>query len=333
MDSSGRRRPIIYCIVPEDLAARLHEPLRRHFVDRPDVEVVVEQRGSERRGQPERRTTSRPAGAQIERRRIRNLAGRRLGDRRAATLESAPPDLPRKARPHVAELVFVERIEPSSEHAEDLDSARLAARIQAGESELFAELYMRYFERIYNYVRVVLSGADDAEDATQQIFLKVLQALPRYEVRDVPFRAWLFVVARNPVLSQLRLARRGDVSYEDEIVDGDGADAEGAELGALSWISDGELQMFVERLPIAQRQVLFLRFAVGMSLGEVAATLGQSPETVRKQQSRALQFLRQRLTAVERGTARRRGDRIGSKILLRQAGVLRMRRFSLLLPE
>jgi RNA polymerase sigma-70 factor (ECF subfamily) len=111
------------------------------------------------------------------------------------------------------------------------------------------------------------------------------------------------------------------------------AEAPPVELPALGWVTDNELQMFITRLPLAQRQVIFLRYAVGLSTAEVASVLGQSLDAVRKQQSRALGFLRERLTAVERGSRQRRGDRIGSKILLRQAGVVRMRRFALLLPE
>lgn len=56
---------------------------------------------------------------------------------------------------------------------------RSPARIQAGDRELFGTLYMRYLDRVYGYLLVVLNNRDEAEDATQQVFTKALEALPR----------------------------------------------------------------------------------------------------------------------------------------------------------
>jgi DNA-directed RNA polymerase specialized sigma24 family protein len=101
----------------------------------------------------------------------------------------------------------------------------------------------------------------------------------------------------------------------------------GLELAALDWIFDPELQLLIERLPLAQRQVLLLRYAVGMPTDEIASVLDTRPDTVRRQHSRALAFLRVRLDAL--GRAPKYGRRSGMRTLARQAFVLRERRFAL----
>jgi RNA polymerase sigma-70 factor (ECF subfamily) len=319
-------RAVTYCIVPRELAPKLHEPLRRHFAGDPSVEVVVERRGGDRRSGADRRAANRAPA--IDQRRIRSLAGRRAAQRRAPVAAAAPPALPRKLRGLAARLSFVERLEPSGQELEDADTARLVARIQAGERDMFAILYLRYFDRVYNYLRVLLNDPVEAEDAAQQVFVKLLDALPRYERRRQPFRAWLFTVVRNHALDELAKLRRVDVIDPVEIARRRDANGDVEDLGALDWISDDDLLLFVERLPLVQRQVLLMRYMLDLSHREIGAILGRSAEDVAALQSRAQRFLRERLTALGRVPTQR------SRKLMRRAGkqamVLRKRRYSLL---
>jgi RNA polymerase sigma-70 factor (ECF subfamily) len=320
------RRLIVCCVVPARLAARLHEPLRRFFARDPAVEVIVERRGQERRERPERRGAAAPSGAagsgagvpsgasvpsaaapsaaasrSPERRRIPTTAGRRVAERRAVLVSTAAPPLPRRAQRYASQLLFLERLEPDGLAAEDEDSARLVTRFQSGDQRAFALLYDRYFARVYSYMRLLLEDPHGAEDATQQVFLQALDALPRYERRGSPFRAWLFIVARNQAISQRRALRRVTVEEPAALerrLEGNGEEAEG--LDALGWVSDRELLMLVERLPHAQRQVLVMRYMLDLSTREIAATLNRSATDVRKLNERALGFLRQRLTALGR---------------------------------
>ncbi|MDX6653173.1 MAG: hypothetical protein QOJ38_1954 [Solirubrobacterales bacterium] len=227
-------------------------------------------------------------------------------------------------------VLFCERITPSAEQLEDLDTARLVTRIQAGASAEFATLYSRYFDRVYGYLRVLLNDRHEAEDAAQQVFMQVLEALPRYERRGQPFRAWLFVAVRNLALYQLRKLRRAEAQDPAEIDRSreNGSATEELDLSAIGWISDNDLLLFVERLPLPQRQVLLLRFMLDLPSKEIASILERSPEDVRMLQARALRFLNTRLSALGRGP--QTGPRIRSRQYLRQAPVLRGRRFALL---
>jgi RNA polymerase sigma-70 factor (ECF subfamily) len=346
----GEVRPITYCLVPRDLAPRLHDLLRRHFAhEGKSVQVIVERRAHDRRGAAARRAETaasptpaarRAAPAPVagkrqppDRRRIRASRGRRIAERRAALIAvDAPLRLPRRAREHSHRIVFVECLELVSQHAEDADTLRLVARIQAGDRDAFAILYMRYFDRVYGYLRMMINDSHAAEDGAQQVFLQVLEALPRYEPRPGhPFRAWLFIVARNRALYQLR--QQGRIAFVDPATLDDASEANcgpepPGEPSALDWISDAELLLFVERLPLAQRQVLLLRYMLGLSGAETARAIGRSHEDVRVLQHRALAFLRARLTAIGRGVPQRR-DPQRVRGYLRQAPVLRARRFAL----
>jgi RNA polymerase sigma-70 factor (ECF subfamily) len=326
------RRATVYCIVPQDLAGVLHEVLRRHYASDLGVEVVVEQRACDRRDSGDRR-----AGADTprdpDRRRIRADEGRRIGQRRATMVavgSADASDLPRKARPHVGRLSFIERIEPSTQQLEDRDTAGLVLAVQAGEPDAFAAIYLRYFDRVYQYLHGALRNHHAAEDVTQQVFVNVLRALPRYHRHhDRPFRAWLFVIVRNHAINHLRLDQRSEPVEPERLIRWrDETAAAELDLSALEWVTDRELVMLIGRLPEAQQQVLLLRFQLDMGTAEIAEILGRNADDVRGLQSRALRFLAVRLTALGRGPDRP-ANRVQARGFPKYAPVLRGRRFAL----
>lgn len=324
----ARHRAVLYCIVPPDLAGELHDPLREHFAADPRVEVIVEQRWRDRRRTADRRTQAAPMSEEL--RRVRAPAGRRADERRAPTIDVEPPQLPRRVRPYADRLVFVERIEPSTQQLEDADTARLVAWIQSGETEAFADLYLRYFDRVYAYLRVALSDPHAAEDVTQHVFANVLEALPRYERRgDVPFRGWLFRLVRNAALEELRKRQRCDPTdpevlgrHEPE------GENEGEVALSLDWVSDRDLVLFIERLPALQRQVLVLRYMLDLGYRDIARILNTNEQHVRTLHSRGVRFLRARLQAV--GRTSRGASRNGARGCVKQLPVMAARRWALI---
>jgi RNA polymerase sigma-70 factor (ECF subfamily) len=221
----------------------------------------------------------------------------------------------------------------ATEELEDKDTARLVMKAQAGDSNAFATIYTRYFERIYGYLKVVVKDRHEAEDVTQQVFMEAMEALPRYRPRaGKPFRAWLFTIVRNQAIKAMRKQRRLE-PWDTEALNRrrERPISDEAALRALEWITDSDMMLFVERLPLAQRQVLMARFLLGMNAKEIAQLLGRTPETVRMQQSRALTFLRERLTAI--GRAPESANLEPATLVLRQAKVVRLRRFQLKNPD
>ena len=328
--TGAHTRTITYCVVPFDLAAKLHEPLREHFAADPTVEVVVERRAVDRRAVGDRRAHEASDGV-LDQRRIHAAAGQRVSDRRIPVLDVTAPQLPRTARRHAARLVFVERLEPTELQAEDVETARLVTRFQAGESEVFSTIYLRYFDRVFSYLRTVLHDSHGAEDLAQDIFMRVLVNLPAYERRAQPFRGWLFTVVRNQAIDEMKRRRwlqAEEPTTLDRRREAGEPESEELTLNVVDWLSDRELLLFVERLPVTQREVLLMRFMLGLTHAEIAQALGLTSVNVRKLQHRGLLFLRERLTAIGRAPERREPRR-GSVHRPIQARVLRRRRFAL----
>ncbi|MDX6653129.1 MAG: hypothetical protein QOJ38_1910 [Solirubrobacterales bacterium] len=224
---------------------------------------------------------------------------------------------------------FVARVETAAEERERIETARLIVRVQAGDRDAFGSIYERHFDQVYAYLRVALQDTHAAEDGVQEVFLRALKALPDFELRDVPFSSWLLRVARNYTINHHR--REGNTQVEAPA-----AVEQRLENGhqrfdpqLLHRLSDGDLMVFIARLPEAQRQVIALRYVMDLSNAEVARVLGRSPDSVRQLQSRAFAFLRKRFAAIGRTpvTGRRRTP---MRPLPRKAAVVRMRRFALM---
>ena len=283
---------MVYCIVPRELAPELHDVLREHFRGERGTTAIVEFRRTSRRRLPDRRHEDRPPAR--ERRRIRNENGRRVADRRASTAVVEPPPLPRVAEPFAPELVFVEREEPSDQESLDADTKRLVTGFQSGEDDVFDEIYLRHFDTVYGYAHAAVRNSHDAEDAAQQVFVRALQALPDYEVRTAPFRAWLFRIARNVVMDSLRSGNRVIVEPPDELAERREAVVEDVDAD-LSWLTEREVAAQVELLPRAQREVIVLRYLLDLPYDEIAGLTGGTARAAKHLHTRAIRVLEGRL--------------------------------------
>lgn len=215
---------------------------------------------------------------------------------------------------------------------EDLYTARLVARVQAGETDAFGEIYQRYFDRVYKYLMVLLRHHHDAEDAAQQAFTQAFARIGEYEQRTQPFRSWLFATVRNLAIDELRRRHKIDVEPPEEmdrLREGEGAELTPDDPGPLGWITDSELTMFVERLPLHQRQILLLRFLLDLQPREIAKVLDRTPNEVSALLYRSTLFLRKRLAAIGRGSSGDGGTREPMRARVKALPVLRRRRFSL----
>jgi RNA polymerase sigma-70 factor (ECF subfamily) len=209
---------------------------------------------------------------------------------------------------------------------EDADTAELVARIQEGGRQEFADLYERYFDRVYGYLRLVLRHSHEAEDATQEVFVKAFQSLSDYEARGRPFRAWLFTIARNHGVSLLR--KHKEVAIESEEMDVR-LERENFSAGPdeLRWVTDKDFLVLIERLPVAQRQVIALRFMLDLKNAEIAEILEKEPNAIRALQHRAIANLKNRLAHRREPPTQHRRQRMRS--WPKRAVVLRSRRFAL----
>ena len=81
---------------------------------------------------------------------------------------------------------------------------RLVAAAQQGDPEAFGALFDHCYGPVYRFVVARVGRPSDAEDLAQLVFVKALEALPRYESRGIPFGGWLFRLARNVVIDHVR---------------------------------------------------------------------------------------------------------------------------------
>jgi len=210
---------------------------------------------------------------------------------------------------------------------------RLVERFQAGDMEAFGDLYKLYFDQVYGYLKVALKDRDEAEDIAQQAFTQALEALPRYELRGRPFGAWLLRIVRNLAVDAMRRNGRIEVTDPAELDrrrERAQRPSDDDDEPVISWISDGDLLLFVQQLTPPQRQAVVLRFVLEVPNQEIARILNRTPADVRKLQHRAITYLAERLTAVGRGPEASIKDREGMKAKVKQAQVLRRRRCALL---
>jgi RNA polymerase sigma-70 factor, ECF subfamily len=314
----------VYCLVPPGTPSAAADQVRQ-AAER-NVEVLVDRRRSERRRQCDRRTRA-EAERSSERRRIHNREGRRAGERRAPLVPIRfARDTVAPGTRGVTQATFVERRARSTQEVEDLETARLVIDLQAGKPAAFDEIYERYVSRVYRYMRIALGDAHEAEDAAHEIFVKLLDALPSYELRAVPFRIWLFRIVRNYTINHLRKHRRVHVMAPEQInrrlEDGPGL----PESAAVMALNDGELLRLIGCLPAAQRQVIVLRYVMDFDVAEVGRILGRSPNAVSMLQQRAFATLRARLGGQSPET---RSVRLPMSRHLREAVVTASRRLAL----
>jgi RNA polymerase sigma-70 factor, ECF subfamily len=145
------------------------------------------------------------------------------------------------------------------------------ARAKQGDPSALQFLYVRFADDVCGYVGSIVQNSHDAEDITQNVFIKLTTAIQKYEPRDVPFAAWILRVARNAALDHVRARRQ--IPFEEVRTDDGGHEELGFERSQC-------LRAALMHLPPQQREVLVLRHLAGLSPGEIARRLGKTEGSI-----------------------------------------------------
>jgi RNA polymerase sigma factor (sigma-70 family) len=175
----------------------------------------------------------------------------------------------------------------------------LAQQSLAGDQQAFETLVRRYSTPLFTFICRFLGDYDQACDILQQVFLQLYICLPNLRADD-PLKAWLFQVARNRCLDELRRKRAIHFS-ELELVDDEG------EVSPLAAMPDTDplpeelaerrdlqacLQKAIQTLPPKFRSVVLLRYAAQLSFSEIGQVLHMPEATAKTYFQRAKPLLR-----------------------------------------
>lgn len=176
------------------------------------------------------------------------------------------------------------------------DEQSLVQRAQQHDEEAFAELYEKYFDKIYRYVSLKIGNRVEAEDMTQQVFINALRSISSFKWRGLPFSAWLFRIAHNQVVDYLRKKTRQPVfSLNESIM----ASKDNPQKMTEQNMNVEQLVLATKNLTPAQQEVIALRFAGELPISQVARIMGKSEGAIKALQHSAIVSLRKILNVVQ----------------------------------
>jgi RNA polymerase sigma-70 factor, ECF subfamily len=179
------------------------------------------------------------------------------------------------------------------------DEKELVRLAQQKDQVAFTQLYENYFNRIYRYIALKTGNQTEAEDMTQQVFLKAMKSISSFKWQGVPFSSWLFRIAHNEVVDYIRKrVKARTVPLEETWAEHLGEESDAPEDIAQYNLDVEQLNLAVKKLTRAQEEVITMRFAGELSLAEVALATGKSVNAVKALQHSAVLALR-RIMLVE----------------------------------
>ena len=186
-------------------------------------------------------------------------------------------------------------LKPQKSTSLDQDEVQIwVEQARQGDSRAFGYVYEHFLPLIYRFVYFRLSSKEDAEDLTEQIFLKVFKAMPKFNTQKSSFKTWIFTIARHAVIDFYRTHK---VTYElkeaMQISTEDYTEEEIDKQLALD-----KIMPVLKALPEEQSEVLALRFISGLSTSETAAIMKKSEGALRILQHRALKALKNDLEPI-----------------------------------
>ena len=174
--------------------------------------------------------------------------------------------------------------------------------VESHDSLAFGELYDRFIERVYRYLYFRTGNHPEAEDLTEQVFLKAWEAIGRYRWQGRPFLAWLYRLAHNAYIDHVRSQRPTTSLTSDQRPIEVPSPAAAVELARA--LDADVLADALNQLTIEQQQVIVMKFIEGLDNEQIAQTMHKREGAIRALQMRALISLRRVLeNQGERGSA------------------------------
>lgn len=180
----------------------------------------------------------------------------------------------------------------------------LMSRVASGDEAAIAELYERFGALVFKAARQVLNSRAEAEDASQEIFVRLWKTADRFDPRRARLVTWVMLIARRHLIDRLRrkVARPEVLGLETE--NEAGFIPEGSTKEPVVPVeSNPALAARIQELPALQREVIERTYLKGFTLREVSEQLNAPLGTVKSALSRGLARLRERMGDAEQNLA------------------------------
>jgi RNA polymerase sigma-70 factor (ECF subfamily) len=176
-----------------------------------------------------------------------------------------------------------------------IETEELIRRCQRGDELAIGALIRRYQNYVFRLCFLVMRSEQDAEDMTQETFIRAFRALPRFEVREgASFEAWLYRIAVNACRSRMRRKWYQVLPWPSPAPDVVAEPEAQPDRRVIKDERRNEILEAIDSLGEKHRLVVILRYYAGLSNEEIAQTLSIPSGTVRSR----LHTARQRLKAV-----------------------------------
>ena len=168
----------------------------------------------------------------------------------------------------------------------------LVEKAQVGDSVSLAGLYEHFYGMIFRYVSFKTGDTAESEDITEEVFLRMLESISKYKFKGPPFSSWLFRIAHNLVVDYFRKKSRQKTSPLEDAIGVISASSYDIDRHMDLKLSLKEVNAAMGELTKLQREVISLRFAAGLSVGETAQAMGKKENAVKALQHAAIKKLR-----------------------------------------
>lgn len=177
---------------------------------------------------------------------------------------------------------------------------RAVQEARRGSQEAMAKLYDAFVEKVYTYVYYRVGNHSEAEDLTEDIFVKMAEKIKNFKGKGHAFISWLFIIAKNSVTSYYRKKVRRETftlsEISESIITSESAEDEFLKDEGNKQLYEGILQLTEE-----QQQIILLRFFSNLSTSDVSKIVGKSQGAVKALQHRALISLFKKLRKPMKG--------------------------------
>lgn len=174
---------------------------------------------------------------------------------------------------------------------------KLVASAQKGDNIAFERLYNHYFSPLHSYITLRVGSSDDADDLTQQVFLKFHKNLANWQNQGYQPSAYLYSIARSVIADHFRAKSRRGTSVEnsEELFNMLSDESQNPHQDVLVAEENQQLLHALYKLPNHFQEVLLLRYMENLSSQQISELIKKSDVATRKILSRATKALANQL--------------------------------------